>query len=162
LTRKGIHEVRDLMTPDIEVVTPRDTLSTAARLMAELGFEAIPVADNNKLVGLISAHDLSVRIAVDGSGPEATAVRQAMTTDLLYCFENESADDVAQKMAEWWVRRLPVVNPEKRLIGMISLADLTALNATPRPGQSRTPPHQVRSKDSARQTPRTRRTAATA
>ena len=85
-----------------------------------------------------------------------------MTTDLLYCFENESADDVAQKMAEWWVRRLPVVNHEKRLIGMVSLADLTALNATPRPGQFQTPPHQLRSKHSARQTTRTRRTAAAA
>src|SRR5215471_14528043 len=115
-------KIRDVMTPDIEVVTPRDTLSTAARLMADLGFEAIPVADNNKLVGMITAHDMAVR-----SDPDATVVRQAMTTDLLYCFENESTDDVARKMAEWWVRRLPVVNPEKRLIGMVSLADLPAL-----------------------------------
>ena len=150
-------KIRDVMTPDIEVVTPRDTLSTAARLMADLGFEAIPVADNNKLVGMITAHDMAVR-----SDPEATVVRQAMTTDLLYCFENESTDDVARKMAEWWVRRLPVVNPEKRLIGMVSLADLTALNATPRLRQIRTPPHQLRSKHSARQTPRSRRTAAAA
>jgi CBS domain-containing protein len=115
-------KIRDVMTPDIEVVTPRDTLSTAARLMADLGFEAIPVADNNKLVGMITAHDMAVRIAVDRFDPEATAVGQAITTDLLYCFQNENADDVAQKMAEWWMRRLPVVNPEKRVIGMVSLA----------------------------------------
>jgi len=81
-------KIRDVMTPDIEVVTPCDTLSTAARLMADLGFEAIPVADNNKLVGMITARDMAVCIAVDGSDPEATAVRQAITTDLLYCFEN--------------------------------------------------------------------------
>src|SRR5215469_2807991 len=155
-------KIRDVMTPDIEVVTPGDMLSTAARLMADLGFEAIPVADDNKLVGMITAHDMAVRIAANGSDPEATVVRQAMTTDLLYCFENENTDDVAQKMAEWWVRRLPVVNPEKRLIGVVSLADLTALNATPRPGQFRTPPHQLRSKHSARQTTHTRRTAAAA
>ena len=122
-------KIRDVMTPDIEVVTPGDMLSTAARLMADLGFEAIPVADDNKLIGMITAHDMAVRIAANGSDPEATVVRQAMTTDLLYCFENESTDDVARKMAEWWVRRLPVVNPEKRLIGMVSLADLPALNA---------------------------------
>jgi CBS domain-containing protein len=155
-------KIRDVMTPDIEVVTPRDTLSTAARLMADLGFEAIPVADNNKLVGMITARDMAVCIAVDGSDPEATAVRQAITTDLLYCFENENADDVAQKMAEWWMRRLPVVNAEKRVIGMVSLADLTALNAAPRPRQFRTRPHPLRSKHSARQTSRTRRTAAAA
>jgi len=155
-------KIRDVMTPDIEVVTPRDTLSTAARLMADLGFEAIPVADNNKLVGMITARDMAVCIAVDGSDPEATAVRQAITTDLLYCFENENADDVAQKMAEWWMRRLPVVNAEKRVIGMVSLADLTALNAAPRPRQFRTRPHPLRPKHSARQTSRTRRTAAAA
>jgi CBS domain-containing protein len=154
-------KIRDVMTPDIEVVTPCDTLSTAARLMSDLGFEAIPVADNNKLVAMITAHDMAVCIAV-GFDPEATAVRQATTTDLLYCFENENADDVAQKMAEWWMRRLPVVNPEKRLIGMVSLADLTALNATPRPRQFRTSSHQLRSKHSARQTPRSRRTLAAA
>ena len=155
-------KIRDVMTPDIEVVTTRDTLSTAARLMADLGFEAIPVADNDKLVGMITAQDMAVCIAVDGFDPEATAVSQAITTDLLYCFENENADDVAQKMAEWWVRRLPVVNPEKRPIGMVSLADLTALNATPRPRQIRTPPHQSHSTHSARQTLRTRGTAAAA
>ena len=155
-------KIRDVMTPDIEVVTTRDTLSTAARLMADLGFESIPVADNNNLVGMITARDMAVSVAVDGFDPETTAVSEAITTDLLYCFENEIADDVAQKMAEWWVRRLPVVNPEKRLIGMVSLADLTALNATPRLRQIRTPPHQLRSKHSARQTPRSRRTAAAA
>jgi CBS domain-containing protein len=155
-------KIRDVMTPDIEMVTPCDTLSTAARLMSDLGFEAIPVGDDNKLVAMITAHDIAVCIAVDGFDPEETAVRQAITTDLLYCFENESADDVAQKMAEWWVRRLPVVNPEKRLVGMISLADLTALNAARRPRQFRAPSHQLRSKHSARQTPRGRGTPAAA
>jgi CBS-domain-containing membrane protein len=111
---------------------------------------------------MITAHDMAVCIAVDGFDPEATAVRQAITTDLLYCFENENADDVAHKMAEWWMRRLPVVNPERRVIGMVSLADLTALNPRPRRRQFRTSPHLFRSKQSARKAPRTRRTAAAA
>jgi CBS domain-containing protein len=88
-------KVRDAMTPDIEMVTPDDTLRTAARLMADLDVGAIPVGDDNKLVGMITAHDIAVRIGGDGCDPEATRVRRAMTTDLLYCFEDESADDVA-------------------------------------------------------------------
>ena len=67
----------------------------------------------------------------EGCDPEAITVCQAMSTDLLYCFESESAEDVSRKMGDWWVRRLPVVNPDKRLIGMVSLADLTARMAAP-------------------------------
>ena len=126
-------KIRDVMTADIEVVTPDDTLTTATRLMADLNFEALPVEEDNRLVGLISARDIAIRVAANGLDPEATTVRRAMSTDLLYCFENESAEDVSQKMGGWWVRRLAVVKQDKRLIGMVSLADLTALNAEPKP-----------------------------
>ena len=154
-------KIRDVMSPDIEVVTPEDTLTTAARVMADLDFEAVPVGDNNKLVGMITAHDIAVGTAVDGFDPQATAVHRAMTTDLLYCFENESADDVAQKMAEWWVRRLPVVNHEKRLIGMVSLADLATLGTASRPREGQMHSHRPRAPHSA-QTRRPRSTAAAA
>jgi len=75
-----------------------------------------------------------------------------MSTDLLYCFENESAEDVSQKMGGWWVRRLAVVKQDKRLIGMVSLADLTALNADPKPIRMRL--HRYKAARPARQTRR--------
>ena len=155
-------KIRDVMTPDIEVVTPDDKLRTAARLMADLDFEALPVGEDNKLVGMITGRDIAVRIVAEGCDPEAITVCQAMSTDLLYCFESESAEDVSRKMGDWWVRRLPVVSQDKRLIGMISLADLIGLNAAPRPREVGMPSHRLRTARSARQTRRARRTAAAA
>jgi CBS domain-containing protein len=119
-------KIRDVMTPDIEVVTPDDKLRTAAQLMADLDFDALPVGEDNKLVGIITGRDIGVRVAAERRDPDAITVRQAMSTDLVYCFESESAEDVSRKMCDWWVRRLPVVNEDKRLIGMVSLADVTA------------------------------------
>ena len=155
-------KIRDAMTPGIEIVTPDDTLRTAARLMADLDVGALPVGDNNKLVGMITARDIAIRIGVDGSDPEATAVCRAMTTDSLYCFEDESADDVAQKMAAWWVRRLPVVSQDKRLIGLVSLADLVASKATSERAEAQTRSRRFRADRSPRQTRRARRMAAAA
>lgn len=155
-------KICDVMTPDIEVVTADDELTTAARLLADLDFEALPVLEDNKLVGTITGRDIAVRIVADGGDPEATTVHQAMSTDPLYCFENESAEDVARKMGDWWVRRLPVVKQDKRLIGMVSLADLTILPAGSRGRKSAKPLHRSRSARSARQAQRPRRTAAAA
>ena len=130
--------------------------------MADLDFEALPVGEDNKLVGMITGRDIAVRIVAEGCDPEAITVCQAMSTDLLYCFESESAEEVSRKMGDWWVRRLPVVSQDKRLIGMVSLADLTALNAEPRPRDVGTHSHRLRAARPARQTRRARRPAAAA
>jgi CBS domain-containing protein len=126
-------KIRDVMTPDIQVVTPDDKLATAAQLMADLDYEALPVGEDHKLVGIITGRDIGIRVAAERRDPDAITVRQAMSTDLLYCFESESAEDVSRKMGDWWVRRLPVVNEDKRLIGMVSLADVTARKPAPKP-----------------------------
>jgi CBS domain-containing protein len=118
-------QIRDVMTPDIDVVTPADTLATAARLMAELDCEALPVAEENRLAGMVTGRDIGMRVVAEGGDPKKLTVGEAMTGDPLYCFENEPVQTVAEKMAEWWVRRLPVVNREKHLIGVVSFADLT-------------------------------------
>ncbi|MFZ3377807.1 MAG: CBS domain-containing protein [Chthoniobacterales bacterium] len=120
------------MTPDIEAVTPDDTLGTAAQLMADLDCEALPVSETSHLIGLITCRDIAMRVAAERCNPKEVTVGQAMSGYALYCFENEPIDNVAQKMADWWVRHLPVVNRDKRLIGRVSLADVTAPNAAPR------------------------------
>jgi CBS domain-containing protein len=122
-------KVGDLMTPDIEVVAPGDTLKAAAQLMADLGLEALAVGQDNRLIGTISGCEIALRVVADGEDPEKITVRQAMSADALYCFATESAQVVSEKMGDWWVRRLPVVSPDKRLLGTVSLGDLTPLKA---------------------------------
>ena len=121
-------KVGDVMTPEVEVVTPGDTLKTAAQLMSDLVQETLPVAEHNRLVGTITACDIAFRVAAEGWDPEVITVGQAMTADVLYCFANESVTAVSEKMGDWWIRRLPVLSPDKRVLGTVSLGDLTPLN----------------------------------
>ena len=128
-------KVGDVMTPDIEVLYPDDSLRTAAQLMAALDLEALPVSENNRLTGTITGRDIAIRVVAQSRGAADITVREAMSSDVFYCFESEPIGDIAQKMNGWWVRRLPVVNENNCLIGMVSLADVTSLSAaapTPR------------------------------
>ena len=124
-------KIADVMTPDLDTVSPSDTLRTAARLMANLDSGALPVGEDNRLIGTITGHDIAVQVAAQGGDPGKATVGQAMSSDVLYCFESESVEEVSEKMRGWWVRRLPVVSCDKRLIGVVSLADLTALKGQP-------------------------------
>jgi len=116
-------KVRDAMMPDIETVGSNETIRTVAELMADLGVSTLPVSESDHLVGIVTAREIAIRIAAEALDPTRAPVRQAMSSDVLYCFENEDIEDVSQKMGAWWVRRLPVVDREKRLVGMISLAE---------------------------------------
>jgi CBS domain-containing protein len=122
--------VGDLMIPDIEVVSPGDTLKVAAQLMADLGLEALPVGCDNRLVGTITGHEIALRVAAEGADAANVMVREVMSSDALYCFASENARRVSEKMREWWVRRLPVVGPDKRLLGAVSLGDLMPLRSS--------------------------------
>jgi CBS domain-containing protein len=125
-------KIADVMTPDLDTVSPSDTLKTAARLMADLDSGALPVGEDDRLVGTITGHDIAMQVAAEGLDPGKATVGQAMSSDVLYCFESESVEEVSEKMRGWWVRRLPVVSCDKRLIGVVSLGDLTAPKAQPR------------------------------
>jgi CBS domain-containing protein len=125
-------KVGDLMSPDIEVVAPDETLKAAAELMAELGSDVLPVGQDNRLIGTITGYDIALRVVAQCRDPEKITVGEAMSSDVLYCFANESARIVSDKMSGWWVRRLPVVGPDKRLLGTVSLGDLTPLKAASR------------------------------
>jgi CBS domain-containing protein len=125
------------MSPEVEVLRPNDTLQTAAQLMADLDAAVLPVGEDDQLVGVITDRDIAMRVAAEGRDPGQATVSQAMSSDLLYCFEDENVEDVSAKMGDWWVRRMPVVNRDKRLIGTVSLGDLTPLhmpNQPARPG----------------------------
>lgn len=116
-------KVREAMTRDVRLVRPDQPIREAARLMAELDIGALPVEEQDRLVGMITDRDIAVRAVAVGRGPD-TAIREVMSPEIKYCFEDQSIDEVTQTMGELRVRRLPVLNREKRLVGILSLGDL--------------------------------------
>ena len=117
-------KVGKLMTPDVEIVAPDDTLHTAARMMADLDTGALPVGENDRLVGMITDRDITIRAVAEGRDPDKAKVRDAMSEQIRFCFEDEDTQEVSRKMSDWAVRRLPVLNRDKRLVGIVSLGDL--------------------------------------
>jgi CBS domain-containing protein len=133
----------DTMSRDVPMIAPSQTIRHAARLMAELNVGALPVGENDRLIGTITDRDIALRAVANGRGPE-TSVRDIMTSEVKYCFEDESVEDAERNMGGIRVRRLPVVNRNKRLVGMVSLPDLAidlegsadeALCGIPKPGR---------------------------
>ena len=121
-------KIGELMTADVEVVSPDDTLHTAAKMMADLDAGVLPVGENDRLVGMITDRDIAVRCIAEGMGPD-TKIREAMTQEVMYCFEDDETHRICQNMADIQVRRLPVVNRDKRLVGIVSLSDLARKEA---------------------------------
>jgi CBS domain-containing protein len=116
--------VRDIMTPGVVVLSPRDTVVRAAAMMRDQDVGSLPVAENDKLVGMLTDRDIVTRTTAQGLSPEAARVGDAMSEGVLYCFDDESCEAVAANMGANQVRRLPVVSRQKRLVGIVSLGDL--------------------------------------
>src|SRR5437763_5597560 len=113
--------VSEGMTREVRVASPGQSIRDVAKIMAEIDAGSLPVGENDRLVGMITDRDIAIRAVALGKGPE-TAVREVMSADqVLYCYEDEELDKVAKNMGEVQVRRLPVVNREKRLVGILSL-----------------------------------------
>jgi CBS domain-containing protein len=116
-------QVQDLMTHDVTTVSPDQTVQEAARLMASLDVGVLPVEADDRLVGMITDRDIAVRALAEGMGPGAK-VRDVMTPTVKYCFFDDEIDEIAANMADIQVRRLPVVDRDKRLVGILSLCDI--------------------------------------
>ena len=116
-------KVSDIMTRDVRLLSPDQTIREAAKLMAEVDAGALPVGENDRLVGMITDRDIVIRAVAQGKSPDAK-VADVMSKEMLYCFDTDDIDDVARNMGKAQVRRLPVVNKDKRLVGIISLGDL--------------------------------------
>jgi CBS domain-containing protein len=116
-------KVREAMTKDVRVTSPDQTIREAAQAMLEIDAGVLPVGESDRLVGMITDRDIAVRGIAKGKGPDAH-VRDVMTSDLKYCFDDQDIEDVTRNMGDIQVRRLPVVNREKRLVGILSLADV--------------------------------------
>jgi CBS domain-containing protein len=128
-------KVSKVMTRDVRLIEPSQTIRKAAQLMAELDTGIIPVREGDRLVGMITDRDIAVRGVAQGRGPD-TSVREVMTDDVKYCFEDDDTNDVARNMADIQVRRLPVLDRDKRLVGIISLGDMAVTEGASQAGEA--------------------------
>ena len=117
-------QVKNVMTRGVECVSPDATLQEAARKMRDLDVGPLPVCDNDRLAGMLTDRDITVRAVAEGRDPRAAKVRDAMSAGIDYCFEEDDVEQAARLMRERQVRRLAVLNRDKRLVGILSLGDL--------------------------------------
>ena len=116
-------KVSEAMTREVRVVRPDQSIREAASIMAEIDAGALPVRDGDRLIGMITDRDIAVRAVAQGMGPD-TAVVDCMTSEIKYCFDDEDTDAVLGNLGDQQLRRLPVVNRDKRLVGILSLGDI--------------------------------------
>lgn len=122
-------KISHCMTPEVEIVTPEDTIQSAARIMATIDAGFLPVRKGDRLVGVVTDRDIAIRAAGAGIAPSAP-VGDVMTREVKYCFEDEEIDDVLDHMSDLQLRRMPVLNRQKRLVGIVSLSDLAVEEMT--------------------------------
>jgi CBS domain-containing protein len=118
--------IRDIMTRNVECVWPDDTLQEAALRMKELDVGPMPVCDYDRVVGMLTDRDITVRAVAEGRDPRSTRVRDVMTRNVVSCSEDDAVEEAARLMQERQIRRLLVLDRDKRLIGIVSLGDLAS------------------------------------
>ncbi len=117
-------KVRDIMTPNVQLTSPDNTIRDAAERMKELDIGALPVGENNTLVGIVTDRDIALRATAEGRNPASTPVRDVMSRDIFYCYEDQPLNQAADVMKQKKVRRLVVLDNDKRMVGIFSLGDL--------------------------------------
>lgn len=128
--------IRDVMTKDVEWAAPSMDLRKAAELMRDNDLGALPIGENDRLIGMVTDRDIVIRALPNGRDLDSMTVRDVMTDKVLYCYEDQDAEDVADNMGDNRVRRLPVLNRDKRLVGMVSLGDIARKGAKKDAGEA--------------------------
>jgi CBS-domain-containing membrane protein len=117
--------IREVMTPDVQSITPQETVQRAAQMMDDLNVGAVPVLDDGKLVGMITDRDITVRSTAAGMAPGETRVADIMSTDVRTCIASQTVDEVLDQMSDVQIRRVPVVDRQSgQVIGIVSLGDM--------------------------------------
>jgi len=117
-------KIAECMTSDVEVVRPDASIQDAARMMLDADAGSMPVCDGKRLLGMVTDRDIAIRAVAEGRGCD-TLVKEIMTDDILYCYEDQDIAEVARQMSDQQVRRLPVVSRDKDLVGIVSLGDIS-------------------------------------
>lgn len=129
-------QVSQAMTRGVRSIAPHDTLVAAAQAMDELDIGALPVCDGDRLVGMLTDRDIVIRAVAQSCDIDQTKVADVMSEDTLCCFGDQSIDEVQSQMADAQIRRMPVVDREKHLVGMLSLGDLAVKGSQDEAGQT--------------------------
>lgn len=117
-------KLKDIMTPQVEVTDPGESLYDAARKMRSHDIGVLPVCDGERLVGMLTDRDVTIRSVAEGRDPRQTHVKETMTPSIAYCFDDQDAEEAERVMQEQRIRRLPVLDRQKHLVGIVSLGDL--------------------------------------
>ena len=133
-------KVSEVMSRKVEITRPEDSIQRAAQMMARLDAGVLPVGKDDRLVGMITDRDIAIRGVGEGRNPADTPVNEVVTREVKYCFEDDDVNDVAQSMAQLQVRRLPVLNRDKRMTGIVSLGDIARDHE---PGQAGSALHHI-------------------
>ena len=117
-----MQKLKDVMSRDVQVISPDETIKEAAQQMRKGKFGMMPVGENDRMIGAISDRDIAIRAVADGKDP-STKVRDVMSEGIVWASEDDSVDDAAKLMGKHQIRRLPIVNGDKRLVGIVALGD---------------------------------------
>lgn len=116
--------ISEIMTREPELIDPNSSIRDAAMRMKNEDIGALPIGENDRLIGMVTDRDIAIRAVAEDRNPSSTTVRDVMSQKIYYCFEDDDVEDAARCMAENQVRRLPILNRDKRLTGIVSLADI--------------------------------------
>lgn len=118
-----MQQIKDVMSRDVKILNPEAAIKDAAKQMRDGDFGLMPIGENDRLVGTLSDRDIVIRALADGKGAD-TKVREIMSTEVIWAYEDDSIEKASQIMSDKQVRRLPIVNSDKRLVGVVALGDL--------------------------------------
>jgi CBS domain-containing protein len=118
-------QVRQVMTEKVSFVDPDTRIPEVALIMRDEDIGSTPVVENDRLVGMVTDRDIVIRVVAENKDPRAVTARDVMSPKVLYCFDDQTVEDVLENMGDNQIRRLPVVNRDKRLVGVVSLGDLS-------------------------------------
>jgi len=116
--------VSEIMSTDVQMIGPEESLQRAAQLMDQLNVGALPVCSGRQLLGMVTDRDITVRGTAAGLGPDSGCVSDVMSGDLQWCTEDQDTEEVMRVMSQAQVRRLPVINVDRALVGIVSIGDL--------------------------------------
>jgi CBS domain-containing protein len=119
-----MQKLSDIMSRDVQVIPPTGTIQEAAEMMRKLDVGSLPVCDGQKLVGVITDRDIAIRSTAQGQDPKTARINDVMSAEVAWCFEDTQAEEAARTMRDKEIRRIPIVDRDKKLVGIVALADL--------------------------------------
>ena len=117
-------QIKSIMTEQVNSVRPDTPVADIARTLRDSDIGSAPVADEERLIGIVTDRDIVTRVVAAGTDPRTATARDAMSPKVLYCYDDQTVEEVLENMGDQQIRRLPVVNRDKRLVGIVSLGDL--------------------------------------